>query len=515
MTNQQLIIWATIGVYLVFMLVIGLLSRKNTSAGSEMTVGKRNATAWLSALSYGTAYFSAVMFIGYSGKTGWGFWLYATLVGIGNAIFGSWLAWKVLARRTRDVSTRLHLKSMPQFLSNRYDSKAMKTFSAIVIFIFLTPYSASVYNGLSSVCAVVLNIDEMVCRILIALTSILLLVLGGYVATLKADFVQGIILMFGVALLIFFVIRSDKVGGFDGISTLWSKMKTDANGLRPLSSDNTITLVSTIIMTSFGTWGLPQMIHKYYTIKDDHEVKRGTVISTVFALLVAGGGYFIGSLSHAFSDTLPEGGVDYIVPHMLIQSQLPDILLGVVLMLLISASVSTLSAITLTACTTMSMDIVKVRLKKQLSPKADTWTIRIFCIIFVILSFVISVTDTPIFDMMSYSWGIISGSFLAPYVLSLYWKRLGRRGAWAGLLTGFIVAIVPAVAKIACICGVNAKLFTALASKGAEFAVAAMLLSLAVCFVCGLLSKDTDDEQKRVKEFFYNGTVNSSAEQMV
>jgi len=516
--SQKLIIWLTIGVYIVFMFVIGLLNRKNATVGSEITVGKRNAGAWLSAMSYGTAYFSAVMFIGYSGRSGWDFWLYATLVGIGNAIFGTWLAWKILARRTRDISCRLHLKSMPQFLANRYNSKGMKTFAAIVIFIFLTPYSASVYNGLSSVCSVVLGIDEIICRIIIALTSILLLVLGGYVATLKADFVQGIILMVGVALLIFFVVRSDKVGGFEGISNIWNSMKTETTGLRPISSKNMINLVATIVMTSFGTWGLPQMIHKYYTIKDEHEVKRGTVISTIFSLLVAGGGYFIGSLSHNFFKELPEGGIDYIIPNMLLQSNLPDILLGVILMLLISASVSTLSAITLTACTTMSMDIVKVRLKKSLSKSADAWVIRAFCAIFVILSFVISVTDTPIYDMMSYSWGILSGAFLAPYVLSLFWKKLDKSGAWAGMMTGFVTAIIPAIAKIVCICGgqdLFNGFFKTLSGYGAIFAVIAMLLSLAVCFAFGMLCKIKDEQEQKVVDFFYNGTVTSSAEQMV
>jgi len=271
-------------------------------------------------------------------------------------------------------------------------------------------------------------------------------------------------------------------------------------------------------MTSFGTWGLPQMIHKYYTIKDEHEVKRGTVISTIFSLLVAGGGYFIGSLSHNFFKELPEGGIDYIIPNMLLQSNLPDILLGVILMLLISASVSTLSAITLTACTTMSMDIVKVRLKKSLSKSADAWVIRAFCAIFVILSFVISVTDTPIYDMMSYSWGILSGAFLAPYVLSLFWKKLDKSGAWAGMMTGFVTAIIPAIAKIVCICGgqdLFNGFFKTLSGYGAIFAVIAMLLSLAVCFAFGMLCKIKDEQEQKVVDFFYNGTVTSSAEQMV
>ena len=166
MMENQWIIWVTIAVYVVMMMVIGLANSKSSRGGvANFTVGKRNAGAWLSALSYGTAYFSAVMFIGYSGSTGWNFWLWAVLVGLGNAVFGSWLAWRLLAKRTRNVSHRLKIKSMPQLFYKRFHSTNMKVFSAIVIFLFLTPYSASVYKGLSSVCSVVLKIDEKSSRI--------------------------------------------------------------------------------------------------------------------------------------------------------------------------------------------------------------------------------------------------------------------------------------------------------------------------------------------------------------
>ena len=176
-------------VYVLLMAVIGVINSKSSSGGvASFTVGKRNAGAWISALSYGAAYFSAVMFIGYSGRTGWDLWLWASLVGLANAVIGSWLAWRVLAMRTRDVSHRLHIKSMPQFFFARFGSKKMKIFAAVIIFVFLTPYSASVYNGLTSVCHVVLGVDEGLCRIIIAAVSAFLLILGGYIATLKADF---------------------------------------------------------------------------------------------------------------------------------------------------------------------------------------------------------------------------------------------------------------------------------------------------------------------------------------
>ena len=469
--DKQLTIWIVIGVYAIFMLAVGILySRKGTDMAS-FTVGGRSAGAWISALSYGTAYFSAVMFIGYSGGSGWSYGLWSVLVGIGNAVFGSLLAWMVLADRTREYTRKHDIKSMPQLFEKRFGSAKMRLFACVVIFVFLIPYSASVYKGLTSVCSVILGIDEQVCMVIIAIASALLLVLGGYIATLKADFVQGFVMMIGVSALIVLVVLSPQVGGLSkGIANMGEYMKS--HEMLPLTGKPAVALISTLLMTSFGTWGLPQMVHKYYGIKDRQEVKRGTVISTVFALLVAGGGYFIGSLSHLFfGETMPEGGKDFLVPLMLDQAGLPDLLVGVILVLLISASVSTLSSITLTACSTVSMDLVKPTIAKKMNEKDLAALTRILYLVFVVMSYFIANYPTPILEMMSYSWGIISGSFLAPYLLSLYWKGINRAGAWAGMLGGFLTAFLPAA-----ISG-----FTT--PDGPLYACLAMAVSFALCFV--------------------------------
>lgn len=386
------------------------------------------------------------------------------------------LAWLVLADRTREYTRKHDIRSMPQLFETRFKSSKMRLFACVVIFVFLIPYSASVYKGLTSVCSVILGIDEQVCMIIIAIASALLLVLGGYIATLKADFVQGFVMMIGVTALIVLVVLSPQVGGLSsGLSNMAEYMRS--HQMLPLSGRPAVALISTLLMTSFGTWGLPQMVHKYYGIRDRQEVRRGTVISTVFALLVAGGGYFIGSLSHLFfGETMPQGGKDFLVPLMLDQAGLPDLLVGVILVLLISASVSTLSSITLTACSTVSMDLVKPTVAKKINEKDLAALTRILCLVFVVVSYFIANYPTPILEMMSYSWGIISGSFLAPYLLSLYWKGINRAGAWAGMLGGFLTAFLPAV-----ISG-----FTT--PDGPLYACLAMGISFALCFVVSKLT---------------------------
>lgn len=498
--TQQTIIWLTIGVYVLFIGAVGLLNSKKSNNITEFTVGKRNAGAWLSAFSYGTAYFSAVMFIGYAGGTGWKYGLWGILPGIGNAVIGSLLAWVVLAKRTRELTRQHKIKSMPQFFEKRFRSKKMKSFCVAVIFLFLIPYSASVYKGLTSVCSVLLGVDETVCMVVIAIASLLIVILGGYGATLKADFIQGLIMLVGVVLLIISVMNSDTVGGFtEGLSAI--VRETENLNLTPASH---VGLWATVLMTSFGTWGLPQMIHKYYGIRDNHEVKRGTVISTFFAFVVAGGGYFIGSLAHLFFGSLDEipgagaGKTDYLIPNMLKMSEISDILIGVILVLLIAASVSTLSSITITATSTLTMDFIAPVVMKTDNKIKEGKITKLLCAVFVVFSYIIANSNTPILDMMSYSWGIISGSFLAPYALSLYWKKLSTKGAWAGIVSGFITALPPVVCKL---CGIEASLplFGKIMDLGPHFACLAMIISIIMCIA---VTKASKGDKEAFEEFY-------------
>ena len=482
--ERELIIWLTIGAYILFMLIIGLLNARSAKGMTEFTVGGRNAGGWMSALSYGTAYFSAVMFIGYAGKSGWSYGMWSILVGVGNAVFGSLLAWIVLAKRTRETTRRLKIKSMPQLFAKRFNSEAMKMFAVAIIFVFMLPYSASVYKGLTSVCSVLLKVDETLCMIVIAAVSALIVVLGGYMAQLKADFVQGIIMLVGVVALIIAIVRCDTVGGLTAGLTALAAETENLN----LSISDHIGLWATVLMTSFGTWGLPQMVHKYYGIRDNHEVRRGTIVSTVFALVVAGGGYFIGSFAHLFFTKLPSppsggaGHPDYLIPNMLSQAGLPTILLGVVLVLLVAASVSTLSSITITSSSTFTMDFLTTKVWKNMSSQKAALLTKCICVLFIALSYIIANTNTPILDMMSYSWGVISGSFLAPYMVSLYWKKLNRAGGWASMLGGFFTALPPLVCMLF-FPNATLPLFGKVANLGPHFACLAILVSFTLCFV--------------------------------
>lgn len=468
--NEKLVwIWIIIGIYITGMIIIGILSSRKTKTLTDFVVGSRKAGPWVSAFAYGTTYFSAVLFIGYAGRSGWDLGLWAVLIGIANAVLGAFLAWKLLASRTRDVTRRLKIKTMPQMFEERYGSSRMKVFAAVVIFIFMIPYSASVYSGLSYLCEFVLGVDYHWAMIAIAAISAVYLIAGGYIASLSADFVQGLVMIFGVILMIVFILNSDSVGGITtGIPNLIAEMEKD--GILYLDGNQMVSLIGLCLLTSIGTWGMPQMIQKFYGVANDKSIKTGTAVTTAFALIISVGAYFVGSLTRLFFTEVPDGIHDQMIP-IILNSTLPAVLLGVVLILVLSASVSTLSGITLSSCSTVSLDLIAGRKKSNLDKKQTLTLTRILCLVFIILSFVIASVKTPILLLMSFSWGTISGAFLAPYMLGLWWKKMNKCGAWCGMFTGLAVSLILAVAS-----GFNT-------GNAPVFGVTAMAASFAACLI--------------------------------
>lgn len=499
---EQLVIWITIAIYVIFMAVVGVLNSKSANGGlANFTVGGRNAGPWLSAFSYGTTYFSAVVFIGYAGNSGWNFGLWAVVIGLGNAVIGSLLAWLVLARRTREVTQRLRIKTMPQFMEKRFQSKGLKYFSAVIIFIFLIPYSASVYSGLGYLCDKVLGIPYAVCMAVIAIAAAIILILGGYLATLKADFIQGIIMLGGVIVLILFITFSGPVAENGGLPELVSRM--DAAGIAALDGGQLKGLISLVVLTSIGTWGLPQMIHKYYGIADDRAVKRGAIISTLFAVVISGGAYYIGSLSRMFFTQEEVGGLglDNLVPQMLMNANLPHILLGLVLVLVVAASVSTLSGLTLTSASSISMDIIRDGFKKDMKEQQTLLLTRVLCFVFILFSYCVAVFKIEaILNLMAFSWGAIAGAFLAPYLLALYWKGVNRCGAWCGMLIGLGLTLALNIKDIA--------VLGRFALPNAPFnGSVAMAASLAACVLGSLLASRCGWKSGEKNPSFYDKKV--------
>ena len=432
------------------MIGVGIYAKSKANSVSNFVLGGNTAGPWLTAFSYGTSYFSAVIFVGYAGQFGWKFGLASTWIGLGNALIGSLLAWVILGRRTRIMSNHLKAATMPSFFGSRYDSKALKIGASIIAFIFLIPYTASVYNGLSRLFEMAFGIPYEICILVMAVLTGLYVILGGYMATTINDFIQGIIMLFGICAVVVAVLNGN--GGFYESLIKLSEVPVDETvavaqqgvfasffGADPLN------LLSVIILTSLGTWGLPQMVHKFYAIKNEKSVKTGAVVSTFFAVIVAGGCYFLGGFARLFGDRNiydANGGVIYdaIIPEML--ASLPDILIGIVVVLVLSASMSTLSSLVLTSASTITLDIVKGHVVKEMGEKKQLLILRIFIFFFVALSVIIAWNKTTfIAQLMGISWGALAVAFLAPFMYGLYWKGVTKASVWASFICGVGITV--------------------------------------------------------------------------
>lgn len=442
----------------------------------------------MTAFSYGTSYFSAVVFVGYAGQFGFRYGIASTWIGLGNALIGSLLAWVILGRRTRVMSNHLASSTMPDFFGKRYDSKVIKLVASAIVFIFLVPYTASIYNGLSRLFEMAFGIPYVYCVIGMALLTAAYVVLGGMMATTVTDFIQGLIMLGSIVLIIVAVLQSN--GGFmEALAAL---------SVIPSASEATIgqqgvyasffgadpkSLLGVVILTSLGTWGLPQMVHKFYTIKDEKSIKTGTVVSTIFAVVVSGGCYFLGGFSRlydgtAIRDSLGNVAYDSIIPTML--SSLGDVLIAITLVLVLSASMSTLASLVLSSSSTLTLDFLRGNLIRTMSEKAQLIWLRVLVLFFILVSVLLALNPpTFIAQLMGISWGALAGAFLAPFLYSLYWKGMTRAGVWASFITGVGITVGNLLLGI-----------TSSINAGAV----AMLASLLVAPIVSVLSKKPDPE---------------------
>ncbi|MBQ8931209.1 MAG: sodium/solute symporter [Ruminiclostridium sp.] len=435
--------------YVLSIIGIGIYYRKKTSTVNDFVLGGRSVGPWLTAFAYGTSYFSAVIFVGYAGKFGWNFGAASTWIGIGNAVIGSLLPWLILGRRTRIMSNHLESATMPQFFEKRFFSKPMKIISAVIVFAFLIPYTASVYNGLSRLFGMAFDVDYSVCVIGMAVITAVYVIIGGYKATAMNDFVQGIIMLIGIVAVIVATLNSK--GGLTEAMNQLSQVTTEnapAGSFTSILGPDPMNLVGVILLTSLGTWGLPQMIHKFYTIKDEKSIKTGTIVSTVFAVVVAGGCYFLGGFGRIFvsNEEFALIGSDGIIPKML--ECLPEVLLGIVVVLVLSASMSTLSSLVITSSSTLTLDLIKPVMKGKLDEKKQLIVMRSLIAIFLALSVIIALNKNALIsDLMGYSWGALAGAFLAPFMYGLFWKGVTKAAVYTSFGVGVGATVLHMIIK--------------------------------------------------------------------
>ncbi len=497
------------------MIGVGLYCRKHSTDVNGFVLGGRNVGPWLSAFAYGTSYFSAVIFVGYAGQFGWKFGIASTWIGIGNAVLGSLLAWVILGRRTRLMSQHLESATMPEFFGKRFNSSALKIVASVIVFIFLIPYTASLYNGLSRLFSMAFpGIDYSVCVIIMAILTGIYVIAGGYMATAINDFIQGIIMLVGIVAVIAAVLSQN--GGFiealNGLAQIKDTSTSTPGAFNSFFGPDPLNLLFVVILTSLGTWGLPQMVQKFYAIKSEKDINKGTIISTVFALIVAGGCYFLGGFGRLFTDKLEfaadgsiVGGFDAIIPTML--SGLPNILIAIVIVLVLSASMSTLSSLVLASSSTLTLDLLKDHVIKNMSEKKQVFILRALIVVFIAISAFIALNKdklSAIAQMMGISWGALAGAFLAPFLYGLYMKKTSKASVWVSFIFGAGIMILNMVAK---------DIFPAILQSPINCGVIAMLGGLVIVPVVSLFTKSPDKATVENAFECYNRKVTVSAKE--
>ena len=447
--GDMLIKGSMLVVFFGVMIGIGLYCRRHTTDVSGFVLGGRSVGPWLTAFAYGTSYFSAVVFVGYAGQFGWKYGIAATWAGLGNAFLGSLLAWAVLGRRTRVMTQHLDSATMPEFFGQRFGSRPLKLAASVIIFIFLIPYTASLYNGLSRLFGMAFDIDYTVCVIVMAVLTGIYVIAGGYMATAINDFIQGLIMLVGICAVIGAVLGSQ--GGFlaalDGMGRISDPTVSDTPGVfASFFGPDPLNLLGVVLLTSLGTWGLPQMVQKFYAIKSEKSINTGMVISTAFAVVVSGGCYFLGGFGRLFADPaqVAAEGYDSIIPTML--SGLPTVLIAVVVILVLSASMSTLSSLVLASSSTLTLDFIRGNLIKDMDERRQVRWMRGLVVLFIAISVVLAIVQykssvTFIAQLMGISWGALAGAFLAPFLYGLYWKRTTKAACAASFLFSTVVMI--------------------------------------------------------------------------
>lgn len=475
------------------MIGIGIYCRRHATNVDGFVLGGRNVGPWLTAFAYGTSYFSAVVFVGYAGQFGWKYGLASTWSGIGNAVIGSLLAWAILGRRTRVMSQHLKSATMPQFFEGRFDSKALKLAASVLIFIFLIPYTASLYNGLSRLFGMAFNIDYSICVIAMAILTAIYVIVGGYMATAINDFIQGLIMLVDIIAVVAAIIINQ--GGLtEAVQNLSQvtdpAVSTEPGAFTSLFGPDPVNLLGVVLLTSLGTWGLPQMVQKFYAIKNEKAINKGMIISTIFALVVAGGCYFLGGFGRLYADRLDiaANGYDSIIPTML--SDLSPFLIAVVVVLVLSASISTLSSLVLASSSTLTLDFIKGTVVKNLSEKKQLLIMRILVAIFIVISVIIAIVQynsnvTFIAQLMGVSWGALAGAFLAPFLYGLYWKRVSAASVWVSFGFSTVVMLGNMLTK---------QLFPPILQSPINAGVFCMLAGLVIVPIVSLFTKPPKKE---------------------
>jgi SSS family solute:Na+ symporter/sodium/proline symporter len=431
---------AVIAAYAVMTLTIGWFGLKKARTFDDYFLGGRTVGPWMSAFTYAAAYFSAVLFIGFAGKVGWGFGLSGLWIALGNGLVGVLGVWGLLGNRIRRASLEMQVTTMPEFLEKRYGSPFLKLIASLAVFVFLVPYSAAVFIGLSYLFKANFGFGFEVALLVMGLFTAFYLVLGGYKSMTMIDVVFGMVMCVGSAVLIASTIL--KGGGLPAVKAGLASVDPRLTGW--IGPGGAWPLFALVFLTSVAPFAMPQLVQKFYAIRDERAIRRGMIASTAFSLLIAGAAYFTGATARLFLSPESAPGAfaggkpvfDVLMPEFLAKV-IPPSLSILMMLLILSASMSTLAALVLISSSSVVKDLYAGFVNKAVADRTLTRFMRIMSAVFVLLSVVLAyLRPATIVAILSVSWGAIGSFFLGPFVWGLISRKTTKLGAIASACLG-------------------------------------------------------------------------------
>ncbi len=435
-----------LSIYALMIITVGIIGLRKTKTFNDFFLGGGNVGPWFTAFSYGTAYFSAVVFIGFAGKVGWFFGYSGIWIGIFNALIGVLGVWALLGWKIKQVAINYKIHTMNEFFERRYNSPLMKLFSSIAVFVFLVPYSAAVFIGVSYLFKSSFDgLEYWHAVVFMGVFTTIYLSMGGYKSMTLIDTIFGIIMTLSLIILLIFTIH--KADGLQNISLELNTIDPDLSSM--IGPPGWWPLFSLVFLTSIAPFAMPQLVQKFYAIKDRKSIRIGMVASTLFALLVGCIAYFLGSTTRFFltPETSPDafsGGKvvpDALMPELL-NNIIPESLSIIILLLILSASMSTLAALVLISSSSLTKDFYAGFINKSTSDQKLTLLMRISSAVFVLISVIIAlIKPNTIVAILGISWGAVGSTFLGPFIWGLFSKKTNITGAASAAILGLATCI--------------------------------------------------------------------------
>jgi len=423
-----------LAVYMLALLVVGIVATRRTRTADDYHLGGRSVGSWVTALSYVAAYFSSVVIIG-GGGFGYRYGMATLWIGGINVLVGCTLAWIVLGRRIRRFTERLGTMTVPGFLAERFRAPEARVLVSIVIALFLVIYNVSILKGMGNAFEVLMGIPYVAGVLLSGAIIILYVALGGYLAVVWTGFFQAWII--GVGLVLLTVAALKAVGGLTAANVALAQIDRGLVGTPGVWG--WAGLVSYAMIVSFGVWGMPQMVVRFYSVKSVSVLRAGTVLATIggsMAVLP----YLDGAIARVLYPGLPTP--DHAVP-VLAKAVLSPWGSAVFLAGVIAAGMSTFAAVLIITSTAVVRDFVGGGLGRKLSNRAELRWSRIVSVVVGLVSLGVALKPPDlVLVLTAFSWAVIASTCLWPMLFGLYWKRATRWGAVASMVGGLSTALV-------------------------------------------------------------------------